>query len=145
MARNRWLATLLLVPLLQCRESVTGPGIPEDIAAKAIRLRIDVKARTVTQIGVPPNPAVSFPFVGSGVNAATTNTTTAPLGKNKTLIRFDIALTNSLSDVRLVAPTSPAPPAGTTGLLLIAFQATAVSGSGSIVPSSDWDGSPFAA
>jgi hypothetical protein len=107
-------------------------------------LRIDVNARTVTQIGVPSNPGVSFSFVGSdGVGVQTSNTTTAPLGRNKTLVQFDVALTNSLTNVTLVAPTVPAPPAGTTGLLLIPFQATPVTGSGSIEASSDWDGSPF--
>ena len=145
MARHRWLGALLLVPLLQCTEnSVTAPDIPDDVRANAIRLRVDVAARTVTQVGVPSNPDISFSLVGSdGVTVQTANMSQSPLGRNKILVRFDVAITNSLSNVTLIKPTIPAPPAGTNGLLLFPFQTTVVTGSGSVIASSDWDGSPF--
>jgi hypothetical protein len=143
MARHRWLATLLLVPLLQCQESVTAPDLPDDIRSIAIRLRVDVGARTVTPIGLPATSNVSFSLVGNdGVTVQTSNMNQSPLGMKKTLVRFDVAITNSLSNVTLIKPTVPAPPSGTTGLVLFPFQATPVTGSGDIAASSDWDGAP---
>jgi hypothetical protein len=148
MAKNRWLATLLLFPLVQCQEnSITGPGtrdIPENIRATAIKLRVDVSAKTVTQLGPSPNSDLSFSLVGSdGVSVQSSNMTQTPLGKNKVLVRFDVAITNSLNNVTLIRPTLPVPPAGTSGILLFPFQANVVTGSGNVVASTDWDGSPF--
>lgn len=145
MARKRWLATLLLVPLLQCQDGgVTAPDVPHDIQASAIRLRVDVLAGTVTQVNAPLNPDISFSFVGpEGVFAQTSNLSQTALGRNKTLVQFDVAITNGLSDVTLITPLVPVPPPGTTGLVLFPLQATVVTGSGSVVPSTDWDGAPF--
>jgi hypothetical protein len=146
MAKNRrWLGTVLLLPLLQCSENtITAPKIPDEIRATAIRLHVDLGSSTVTQINVPPNPDVLYSLVGSdAVALQTSNLTQTPLGKNKMTVRFDIAITNSLTNVTLIKPTVPAPPAGTTGVLLFPFQATPVGGFGSVVPNSDWDGAPF--
>jgi hypothetical protein len=145
MARLRPLATLLLLPLLQCTEnSVTGPDIPDGIRANAIRLHVDVAARTVTQVGVPSSSGISFSLLGSeGVSVQASNFVQSPTARNKNLVQFDVAITNSLNNVTLIQPTLPEPPAGTNGLLLFPFSTTVVSGSGRVVASNDWDGAPF--
>lgn len=145
--KYRWLATLLLLPLLsQCHEgSVTAPDIPQDIQATAIRLRVDVGAGTVGTIGAPADSRLSFSLVGSdAVALQTSNMTQTALSGNKLLVRFDVAITNSLSNVTLIKPTTPTPPAGTTGVLLFPFQSNVTSGSGTVTPSTDWDGAPYA-
>src|SRR5215212_9996681 len=117
MGKYRWLAPVLLLPLIQCQDnSVTGPDISDEVRATAIKLHVDVSARTVTQINAPLNPDISFSLVGSdAVSLATSNFTQTALGKNKTTVRFDVAVTNSLTNVTLIHPTVPAPPGGTTG------------------------------
>lgn len=143
---NRSLATLLLLPLLvQCHErAITAPDLPDDIRATAIRLRVDVAAGTIAPIQTPVNSDISLSLVGSdAVVLQTSNMSQTPLGKNKTLVRFDVAIANSLTNVTLIKPTVPAPPPGTTGVLLFPFRANALSGSGAVAPSTDWDGAPF--
>jgi hypothetical protein len=145
MGKYRSLATLLLLPLIQCQDnSVTGPDIPDEIRATAIKLHVNVTARTVTQINTPSSPDISFSLVGSdAVSVQASNFTQTALGKNKLTVRFDVAITNSLTNVTLVHPSSPAPTPSGTGLLLFPVQATPTAGSGSITASSDWDGDPF--
>jgi hypothetical protein len=145
MAKYRWLAPLLFLPLVQCQDgSITGPGTTDEIPATAIRLRVDVAAGTVTQVNVPASGDLRFSLVGSdAVSLQTSNFTETALGKNKITVRFDVAITNSLTNVTLIHPTVTPAPAGTTGLLLFPVQATPTAGSGSITASNDWDGAPF--
>lgn len=75
---------------------------------------------------------------------------------------FDVAIQNNLTSVDLITPTFPAPPTGTTGVILFPFQVTvtetpggvSVGGDGTDVlvelpnqgqvqPSVDWDLAPF--
>jgi hypothetical protein len=146
-ARNRSLATLLLLPLLaQCHERIaTEPGLPDELRATAIRMRVDLAAGTVAPAQNQLNSEISFSLIGSdGVSVQSSNLSQTPLGGNRVLVRFDVAISNTLSDVILVKPTRPVPPAGVNGLLLFPFQATVVSGKAStITPSSDWDGAPY--
>src|SRR5215204_4780547 len=120
MRKLRPLATLLLLPLIQCQEnSVTGPGIPDELRATSIRLHVDVAAGTVAQVNETPSSGLSLSLVGSDVvTLQGTNFTQTPLGKNKVTVKFDVAITNSLSNVTLVHPTGTPSPAGTTGILL---------------------------
>lgn len=152
--RRRCLGAILLLPLLlQCEGSTaTAPDLPDGIRATAIRLRVDVAASTVAAIQAQTNPSIaqtnpniSFSLVGSdGVAVHTSNVTQVPLGTNKVLLRFDIAIANSLSNVALTAPTVPAPPPGANGVLLFPFQTTVVQGKhSSVAPSADWDGAPY--
>jgi hypothetical protein len=155
----RSLPTLFLLSfLLQCHErTVTGPetapDLPESIPANAIRLHVDVASGSVAAmqplaspgISVSRDPRISFSLLGSdGVAVQSSNMTQTASGKNKVLVRFDIAITNSLTNVTLIKSTVPAPPAGVTGIVLFPFQATPAAGSmGSVTPSADWDGAPF--
>ena len=145
MRKLRPLATLLLLPLIQCQDnSVTGPDVPDDVRTKAIRLHVDVAARTVTQVNAPSGSGLRFSLVGSDVvSLQGSNFTQAPVGKNRVTVRFDVAITNSLSNVTLIHPTATPAPAGTTGILLFAAQAAPTTGSGTITASADWDGDPF--
>lgn len=155
----RSLATLLLLPfLVQCDErTVTAPERPEIIPTNAIRLHVDIASGRVETIQTATNPGISFNLIGSepppfrssllgsdGVAVQSTNLTQTPGGGGRILVRFDIAITNSLTNVTLIKSTVPAPPAGVTGVVLFPFQATASGGSsGKVTPSADWDGAPF--
>jgi hypothetical protein len=147
-ARNRRsLATLLLLPLLaQCHErTVTAPGLPDEIRATAIRMHVDLKAGTVAPIQNQLNSGISYSLIGSdGVSLQTSNLSQSPLNGNRVLVRFDVAISNTLSDVILTTPTVPTPPAGVSGVVLFPFQATVTLGpSSAINPSTDWGGAPF--
>jgi hypothetical protein len=135
------------LPLLaQCHErTVTQPGLPDEIRATAIRMRVDLTAGTVASIGNQRNSGISYSLIGSdGVTVQTSNLSQTPLSGNRVLVRFDVAITNTLSSVILTTPTRPAPPAGVSGLILFPFQASVVVGKAStITPSTDWDGAPF--
>ena len=159
----RSLATLLLLPfVLQCHEgTVTAPETaldrPESIPSNAIRLHVDIASGKVETIPTASNPGISFALMASGTPAVgssllgsdavavqSSNMTQTPSGRNKVLVRFDIAIINSLTNVTLVKSTVPEPPAGVTGILLFPFRATAAVGSsGNVTPSADWDGAPF--
>src|SRR3990170_2430462 len=160
MRHARSLATVLLLPLLlQCRDrTVTAPDPAESMRAMAIRLHVDVASGTVAMIPTPASPGISFNLMAPagaprpsfgllGSDAAaveSSNMTQTPTSRNKVLVRFDIALRNSLTNVTLIKPTVPPPPAGVTGIVLFPFQASAAAGSsGKVTPSADWDGAPF--
>jgi hypothetical protein len=141
-ARNRRsLATLLLLPLLaQCHErSLTEPGIPDEIRATAIRMHVDLKAGTVAPVQNQLNSEISYSLVGSdGVSLQTSNFSQTPLSGNRVLVRFDVAISNTLSNVILTKPIVPAPPTGVAGVVLFPFQATVTVGpSSNINPSTD--------
>jgi hypothetical protein len=143
----RWLPTLLLLPILsQCHEgSVTAPDIPQNIQATAIRLRVDVAGGQVSTIQSVGNSDLRFSLIGrDGVSLQTSNMTQTPSGGSKVLVRFDVAITNTLTNVTLIKPTVPTPPPSASGVLLFPFGATVTAGSGnSITPSADWDGAPY--
>lgn len=144
---RRSLATLLLLPLLaQCHErTLTEPGLPDEIRATAIRMHVDLKAGTVAPVQNRANSDISYSLVGSdGVSLQTSNLSQTPLSGNRVLVRFDVAISNTLSNVILTKSTVPTPPAGVTGVVLFPFQATVTLGPAStITPSTDWDGAPF--
>ena len=144
MARIRWLVPLLFLPLIQCQEnSITNPEVPDEIPATAIRLHVNLAARTVTQVNVPSSGDVRYSLVGSdaiSIQASTLEIT--PLAKNRVTVRFDVSITNSLSNVTLI-PASSRTPEEATGILLFPLQATPTTGSSPITASTDWDGDPF--
>ena len=149
-----WWATALLLPALltQCdRRQATAPtppsapAVPDELRAIAVRLRVDLTAQRihlVAQRGTNPN--VSMSLVGTdGVQLTTSNLTRTALNPRRSLIRFDVAITNALSNVALAPPTFPAPPAGSGGVLLFPLEAMALQGSPrTIAPSAEWDGAP---
>src|SRR3982750_3192760 len=113
----RLLAPVLLLPfVLQCHErSITAPdlttNLPEDVSATAIRLHVNVASGTIEAMETMANRGVSFNVVGpavpdpsfslvgsDGVAIQSSNMNQAPVGNNKMLVRFDIAIRNSLTN-----------------------------------------------
>ena len=108
-------------------------------------MHVDLKAGTVAPVQNQLSSDIAYSLIGSdGVSVQTSNLSQTPLSGNKVLVRFDVAISNTLSDVILTTPTVPTPPAGVTGVVLFPFQATVTLGpSSAINPSTDWDGAPF--
>ena len=126
------------------------PPFPGGLAARAVAVRVDVAAGSVTVLDRSPAPAAvtraagaSFALLGANEIAATTsNFFRSAVGQfiaKKVRIRFDIAITNR-SSVALLPPTFPVPPVGTSAVLLFPFATTLTGGSGAIDASTDWDG-----
>jgi Tol biopolymer transport system component len=126
------------------------PPLTEGLAARAVAVRVDVDAGTVTVLDRSSASAkavrgatASFALLGANEIAATTsNFFRSAVGQfiaKKVRVRFDIAITNR-SSVALLPPTFPVPPAGTTSVLLFPFATTLTGGNGAIDASTDWDG-----
>jgi hypothetical protein len=127
-----------------------SPPLTDGLAARAVAVRVDVAAGTVTVLDRSPAPSAAarrtgaaFALLGANEIAATTsNFVRSPVGQfiaKKVRIRFDLAITNR-SSVALLPPTFPVPPAGTTSVLLFPFATTLTAGNGAIDASTDWDG-----
>lgn len=52
-------------------------------------------------------------------------------------VTFDVNITNRISAINLITPTFPAPPAGTTGVLLFPFEAATIVSTGGATPGGD--------
>jgi hypothetical protein len=142
----RWLATTLVLPLLvACQgDAPTSPDYPPEAVTAAMRVRVNTATGTVTVVSPPSKSSASFSLIGTdGVSLHTSNLTTAPLNGGRTLVRFDVSVTNALSGVSLATPVTPTPPAGATGILLFPFQSIVTLGKGTVTPSTDWDGAPY--
>lgn len=113
------------------------------------------------------HPELSI-VAGDVVNVLADNTTLAfsPVGQfipGYIRVTFDVAVQNKLSAVNLITPTFPAPPAGTSGVLLFPFETSLINinnqnvtggggdgtevvvelpNQGLVAPSVDWDGAP---
>jgi Tol biopolymer transport system component len=125
-----------------------SPQLPPDLQARAIAVRVDVAAGTVTPLertaaANGAAPGMSFALVGANEVAATTsNFFRSAVGQfiaKKVRIRFDVALTNRTT-VALMTPTFPTPPAGTHSVMLFPFSTTLTAGNGAIDASTDWNG-----
>ncbi|HJQ19249.1 MAG TPA: hypothetical protein VJ867_02800 [Gemmatimonadaceae bacterium] len=112
----------------------------------AIRLRVDVGTNAIRTVAAEDAPAgMATSLIGTdGVQIVTSNMTRTASGSQRSIVRFDVAIRNSLANVELVKPTFPIPPVGTQGLLLFPFDTKVVQGgSSAITPTSDWDGAPY--
>jgi Tol biopolymer transport system component len=124
-------------------EPAAGPA--DGLATRAVAVRVDVAAGSVTVLDRPSAAAAgaSFALLGANEIAATTSnvfrSTVGQFTPKKVRIRFDVALTNR-SSANLLPPTFPTPPAGTQTVMLFPFATTLTGGSGAIDPSTDWDG-----
>ncbi|HET7458829.1 MAG TPA: hypothetical protein VFJ74_14365 [Gemmatimonadaceae bacterium] len=138
----------------------SASGHPE-LRGTALVVRVDVRNGTLT-VSAPAAAAVAtaasspssaspsgiggprFALIGDNeLGASLTNFSRSAVGayaSRKVRVRFDVALTNRLGGASLVTPTFPAPPLGQTGLMLIPFSVSNVSGAGAVAPSTDWDG-----
>jgi Tol biopolymer transport system component len=143
-------AAVAAVALASCAsDQVTQPdppGVPSDLGARAIAVRVDVAAGTATVLdrtGMAAGAGVSFALLGANEIAATTsNFFRSAVGQfiaKKVRIRFDVALTNR-SIAALLPPTFPTPPAGNQSVMLFPFSTTLTGGNGAIDASTDWDG-----
>jgi Tol biopolymer transport system component len=122
------------------------PPATAGLARRAIAVRVDVAAGTVTILDQPPAAAragLSLALLGANeVSATTSNFFRSSVGQfiaKKVRVRFDVAITNR-SSVALLPPTFPTPPAGTQAVLLFPFATTLTGGNGAIDASTDWDG-----
>jgi Tol biopolymer transport system component len=122
------------------------PPTPAGLAARAIAVRVDVRAGTVTVLDRPPaatRAGLSLALLGANeVSATTTGFSRSAVGQfiaKKVRIKFDVAITNR-SSVALLPPTFPVPPSGTTSVMLFPFATTLTGGNGAIDASTDWDG-----
>src|SRR5262249_24506821 len=107
----------------------TGGSISADIAPDGtLRPRLDVKPGQVTdaRASLLGAEVVDISVVAGSFVAGPLNNPSP----GKRLITFDIRVNNKLNGVDLIAPTFPAPPAGTTGPVLFPFEITTVSTSG---------------
>ena len=125
-----------------------GPGaLPDGLAARAVAIRVDVRAGTATVLDRPQAEAArsgaAFALLGANeIGAATSNPFRSTVGQftpKKVRIRFDLALTNRTT-VALLPPTFPTPPAGSTTVMAFPFATTLTAGNGAVDPSTDWDG-----
>jgi Tol biopolymer transport system component len=126
--------------------SAGPPPVPASLAARAIAVRVDVAAGTVTVLDRTPvasKAGVSFALLGANeISATTSNFFRSAVGQfiaKKVRIRFDVAITNR-SSVALLPPTFPTPPAGTQSVMLFPFSTTLTGGNGAIDASTDWNG-----
>lgn len=151
-ASRRALAALAAVMLAGCSaEPPTGPAAPpppaDGLATRAVAVRVDVAAGTVTVLDRRPAAEDGLAHAllgGNEIAAATSNFFRSAVGQftpKKVRIRFDLAITNR-SSVSLHPPTFPLPPAGTQVVMLFPFATTLTGGSGAIDPSAEWDGAP---
>jgi Tol biopolymer transport system component len=147
------LAALLLAGCATEQPTEPAPGggspqLPSDLQARAIAVRVDVAAGTVTPLGRPGAetavaPGLSLALLGANeIGATTSNFFRSAVGQfiaKKVRVRFDVALTNR-SSVPLLPPSFPTPPAGVQSVLLFPFSTTLTAGNGAIDQSTDWDG-----
>ena len=109
----------------------------------------------------PGGPQMSL-IAGDAISLTASNFFASTVGQftaGKIRVRFDLSITNNLSQVELLTPTFPAPPPGVTGVLIFPFAThvttttggVSVGGSGDsvivelpntgqVAPSTDWDG-----
>jgi Tol biopolymer transport system component len=145
------LAALLLAGCAPDQPTEPGgppPSVPSDVQARAIAVRVDVAAGTVTPLGRPGAetavaPGLSLALLGANEIGATTSeffrSTVGQFIAKKVRVRFDVALTNR-SSVPLLPPSFPTPPAGVQSVLLFPFSTTLTAGNGAVDQSTDWDG-----
>jgi Tol biopolymer transport system component len=149
---GRLLHGLALVLLAGCStdrptEPAAGPPPPTTgLAARAIAVRVDIAAGTVTVLdrsAATARDGLSFALLGANeISATTSNFFRSAVGQfvaKKVRIKFDVAIKNR-SSVNLLPPTFPTPPAGTQSVMLFPFSTTLTGGNGAIDASSDWDG-----
>jgi hypothetical protein len=131
----------------------SDPSTPNraDLLRSAVRVHVDLLRGTAVTISPDARTAtaagLSLALVGDNeLQANVTAIARSAVGeftKKKVRVTMSVALVNKLTNAAFVAPTFPAPPAGSSGLLLFPFSTTVSAGSGNIAPSPDWDGAPI--
>ena len=131
-------------------EHPAGPDAPPpDLSYIGFRLTIDVASGQVT-VARPATPSTaggpSLSLLGADVvGIQATSCTFSAIPGNTKLKRctMQLSVTNRLDGVALVRPRFPTPPAGTNGILLFPFTASAQTITGSTaVANADWDNGP---
>jgi len=111
--------------------------------------------------GKPGGPPMSL-IAGDAISLTASNFFASTVGQftaGKIRVRFDLSITNTLSQVELLSPTFPSPPPGVAGVLMFPFatHVTVTNGgvsvggtgdslivelpnTGQVAPSTDWDG-----
>ena len=145
--RTRWIVSLVVLPVILARcaaDFPTATRIPDDARAIAIKLRVNVDQGTVEAAPQQSAPGMSLSLVGTdGIELTTSNLIRTTLSAKRSLVQFDVAITNRLSRVILTTPTFPAPPSGVQGVLLFPLEVTLGQiRKNSITASTDWDGAP---
>src|SRR5688500_10094851 len=114
----------------------SGGTPPPDLAGRAVAVRVDVAAGTVTVLDRSPaavRDGLSLALLGANeISATTSNFFRSGVGQfvaKKVRIRFDVAVRNR-SSVALLPPTFPPPPAGTQSVLLFPFATQLTGGNG---------------
>ena len=98
-------------------------SVPESAREVAIRLHVDVTAGTVGLVPQTTAPGLSFSLVGTdAVTLNTANLSRTALSSRRSLVRFDVAITNRVARTALGTPTFPAPPAGVNNVLLFPLE-----------------------
>jgi hypothetical protein len=156
----RFALLLLLSTLLAGCADATSPSPARPLWARSsgVPIEIDRVHGTVRVLAASPAARTSARFAlmnGDAVSLTVGNLRSSALGEyspGHVRVRFDIVVSHTLVGASLVTPTSPAPPANVTGLLLLPMQTlgyltagTATDGlqlapDGSVVPSDDWNG-----
>jgi hypothetical protein len=136
---------------------VTGPepsGIPPELVASAIRLRVDLKGGTVSvsqrsasqqsTAGAEQKP--SFALLGRNeVSAAAGTMTRSAIGQfvpNRVRVTFPLTLTSNLTTVDLVPSTFPPSPVNQVVAFPFSTQPAGLFGL-KVRASTDWDGPPY--
>ena len=138
--------TLLTVSLtVSCTDTPVAPErdtTTSHLSSVALKVRVDMLTKTAVVVQ-PQGPANGqFSLMGSDiVQVSLANMTSSAMPGQRSLVRFDVAISNSIPGTTLGTPTFPAPPAGASGILLFPFDYT-IAGRGSVAPSTDWDGAP---
>jgi hypothetical protein len=146
--------TLAAGALAGCGDSggPTAPPAPEvPTELRGLTIRVDVGAGTASLLtpGFAQSEvnAPSFALLGiNEVGVISSNFFRSAVGqftKKMVRVRFDVALKNKLAGAVLVPATFPQPPLGNQDLMLFPFQISNVIGGGSVMPSTDWDRSPY--
>lgn len=145
-ARTAVCCFLLGAFLTACTETQApvGPETPTvdpALASVALKVHVDMVAKKAVVVQPQGTNAQSSLMGSDIVQVSLANMTSSDLPGQRALVRFDVAITNSIPGTTLLTPTFPAPPAGASGVLLFPFDYTIV-GRGNVAASTDWDGAP---
>ncbi|HKE90517.1 MAG TPA: carboxypeptidase-like regulatory domain-containing protein [Gemmatimonadales bacterium] len=178
----RVLAALAMLSVMACAEyrNASGPILPPpppdnpQLTKASFVFYVNSRNGAIKiespQGVVSPNPSIRASIVGpdysliagDAITLTASNFTASTVGQftpGKVRVRFDLSITNILSNVELRTPTFPAPPPGVSGVLMFPFatHVTVTSGgvsvggsgdsvivelpnTGQVAPSTDWDG-----
>jgi len=142
---NPLIAAIILQ--IACRGDITAPApeTPPTLPEGAIALSIDVNGVKVSQLtsttsSTPQSASAST--LGSGVRATVSNVVRSSPVFGRVRVTFDLALTNTFSNIDLIPSTFPLPP--TAQVVAYPFTTNPAGLFGlKVIPTADWDGNPW--